>query len=392
MPIIKLIEIKGNKKIEQETIRANIKSKIGSPFSQKIVQVDIKKLFSLGYFDDVRVEIETFEGGINLIFIIKEKPTVISVDFQGNKKFEIDELKEKVTIAPGAIANHFLITDNVKKIISFYESEGYLHAEVLPVIRKVSEDAVAITYQIDEGPKIKIKKITIEGNKSISSRKIKKAMKTRERWIFSFLTGSGIYKKEEIKTDMERIRKLYQSKGYIQVVISDPAVTLNPERTELYIKITLSEGDKFKIGEISFKGNTIFNSAEFYQHIETSTGKIFNRSALRDDIDNILALYTEKGYATADINPLFDVNVKEKLVNIVFSVTEGEIFRIGRIEITGNTNTRDKVIRREMRLDEGDTYNSRLLKRSYQRISNLNFFDTVELNPKPPHYLNHHSP
>ncbi|MEE8329858.1 MAG: outer membrane protein assembly factor BamA [Thermodesulfovibrionia bacterium] len=383
MPIIKLIEIKGNKKIEQETILANIKSKIGSPFSQKIVQEDIKKLYSLGYFDDVRVEIETFEGGINLIFIIKGKPTVVSVDFQGNKKFEIDELKEKVTIAPGAIANHFLITDNVKNIISFYESEGYLHAKVLPIIRKVSEDAVAITYQIDEGSKVKIKKITIEGNKSISSRNIKKAMKTKERWIFSFLTGSGIYKKEEIKTDMERIKKLYQSNGYIQVVISDPVVTLNPERTELYIKITLSEGDKFKIGEISFKGNTIFNSTEFYQHIETSTGKIFNRSALRDDIDSILNLYTEKGYATADINPIFHVNSKEKLVNIVFSVTEGEIFRIGRIEIIGNTKTRDKVIRREMRLDEGETYNSRLLKRSYQRISNLNFFDTVELNPKP---------
>lgn len=383
MPVIKVIEIKGNKKIERETIQANIKSRVGAPFSQKAVQGDIKKLYSLGYFDDVRVEIESFEGGIKLILIIKEKPTILSVDFQGNKKIETEDLKEKVTVTSGAIANHSLITDNVKNIISFYESEGYLHAQVLPVIRKVSEDAVAITFQIDEGPKVKIKKITIEGNKFISSRKIKKAMKTRKRWIFSFLTGSGIYKKEEIKTDIERIRELYQSKGYLQVVISDPVITLNPERTELYIKITLSEGDKFKIGEISFKGNTIFNSAVLYQHIETLTGKTFNRVALRDDIDKILALYTEKGYAVADINPLFDVNSKEKLVSIVFSVTEGEIFRIGRIEITGNKKTRDKVIRREMRLDEGDTYNSKLLKRSYQRISNLNFFDTVELNPKP---------
>jgi outer membrane protein insertion porin family len=383
MPPVKLLEISGNKKVEKETIQAKIKSNIGALFSQEIVQSDIKELYSLGYFDDVRVEIEPFEGGIKLIFIVKEKPMIISLDFQGNEKIETNDLREKITVAAGAFANHALIMDNIEKIVSFYQSEGYWNVKVLHIIREVSEDAVALTFQIDEGPKTKIKEIAIEGNKSLSSKEIKKAMKTKEWWIFSFITGSGIYKEEEMKVDIERIRALYQSKGYIQVVISDPAVTLSPDRTKLYIKLSLSEGDQYKIGDVSISGSSVFGSTELYRHIETASGDIFNRTAVRNDIDNILDLYAERGYAMADINPLMDINNKEKFVNINFSIKEGEIFRIGRIDIIGNQKTRDKVIRREIRLDEGETYNSKLLKRSYQRITNLNFFDSVELNPRP---------
>jgi len=382
-PPIKSLEIKGNKRIDEETIRARIKSSIDTIFSQETVQEDIKNLYSLGYFDDIRVEIEPFEGGVKLIFILNEKPMIISIDFEGNKKFDTDKLKEKITITPGAIANHPLIMDNVKKIISFYHSEGYWHVDIRPIIKNISEDSVALTFQIEEGQKVTIDKITIEGNKALSTKEIKKVMKTKERWFFSFITGSGIYKNEEIEADIERIRELYHSKGYINVVISEPTVTLSPDKKELYIKISVSEGDQYKVGDISFSGNTVFTSTELYRHIETAPGKIFNRSALRNDIDSLLNLYMEKGYARADIKPLIAVNSEGKLINITLSVIEGEIFRIGRINITGNQKTRDKVIRREMRLDEGDIFNNKLLKRSYQRIMNLNYFETVELVPKP---------
>lgn len=383
IPIIKSIEIKGNKKIETETIQSKIKNTVSSPFSQEAVQQDIKSLYGLGYFDDIKAEIEPYEGGIKLIFVLKEKPTVISVDFQGNKEFDANKLKEKITITTGAIANYSLITDNVEKIISFYQSEGYWHVKVMPVIRSISDDRVALTFQIDEGPKVKIKEIKTEGNKAISSKEIKKAMNTKERWLFSFITGSGIYKKEEIKADVERIKELYHSKGYIYVAVSEPKVTLSPDKKNIYIEISVSEGEQYKVGDISFRGNTVFSSAELYKQIKTATGKSFNRTALRGDIDNILNLYMEKGYARADVDPQMDVNTEQKFVNIIFSIAEGEIFKVGRIDITGNQKTRDKVIRREMRLDEGDTFNSKLLKRSYQRITNLNYFESIELVPKP---------
>ena len=383
VPIIKSIEIKGNKKIETETIQSKIKNTVGIPFSQEAVQQDIKSLYGLGYFDDIKAEIEHYEGGIKLIFVLKEKPTVISVDFQGIKEFDVNKLKEKITITTGAIANYSLITDNVEKIISFYQSEGYWHVKVIPVIKNISDDSVALTFQIDEGPKVKIKEIKIDGNKAISAKEIKKAMNTKERWLFSFITGSGIYKKEEIKSDIERIRELYHSKGYIYVVISESKVTLSPDKKNIYIEISVSEGEQYTVGDVSFKENTVFGSAELYKQVKTATGKIFNRTTLRGDIDNILNLYMEKGYARADVDPQMEVNTEQKFVNITFSIAEGEIFKVGRIDITGNQKTRDKVIRREMRLDEGDTFNSKLLKRSYQRITNLNYFESVELVPKP---------
>ena len=382
-PLVTFIEIKGNKKIEEDTIRTKIKSRVNEPFSYEIVQKDIKTLYATGYFDDVRAEVETFEGGIKLILIFKEKPTITSIDFQGNEEIETDKIKEEITITSGSMANPSLITDNVDKLISFYQSEGFWHVKVIPVLREISEDAVALTFQIEEGTEVTIKEIAIDGSRALTEKEIKKAMKTRERWLFSFITGSGIYKKEEMKADVERIRELYQSKGYIYVAISEPLVTLSPDQTEIYIKISVSEGDQYRIGAVNITGNKIFTTDEVFKQVGTSPGKIFDRTALRNDIDKILDLYMDKGYARADVNPIVDINADNRIANITLSITEGDIFRIGRIEITGNTKTRDKVIRREMRLDEGDVFSKKLLKRSYQRITNLNYFESVDLSSEP---------
>ncbi len=382
-PLVNLIEIQGNRKISSETIYSKLKSKVGDPFSESIVREDIKKLYSVGYFDDISVDIEAFEGGVKLIFLFKEKPTITSIDFQGNKEFEAKDLREKITITSGAVASLPLITDNAQKIVSFYQSEGYWLVRVLPIIREISKDAAALTFQINEGPKVVIKDIKMEGNKAVSQKEIKKAMETKERWLFSFITGSGIYQKEQIAADLERIKELYLNKGFIYVAVSEPEITLESDREKLSIKISISEGDQYKIGNLSIQGNTVFPSSELFQKLKIASGQIFNRSALRMDIDSMLDLYMEKGYARADINPLIDINAQEKLAHLTLSVTEGEIFRIGKIEISGNTKTRDKVIRREMRLDEGDIFNKKLLKRSFQRINNLNYFETVDISPSP---------
>jgi outer membrane protein insertion porin family len=382
-PLINSIELEGNRRVGNETILAKLKSRVGDTFSKITVQDDIKRLYALGYFDDIRVEIDPFEGGIKLIFIITEKPYISSIDFQGNKEYEANALREKIAITSGAIANLPLITDNVQKLVSYYQSEGYWLVKVLPIIRKISKDAVALTFQIDEGPKVVIKDIVIEGNKALSGKQIKKAMKTKERGIFSFLTGTGIYLREQIRDDMERIRELYQNNGYLYAAVSEPELTLSPNKRKLSLKILVSEGEQYRIGELKITGNKVFPLFLLFKNLKMESGQTFNRSVLRSDIDRVLDLYLEEGYAQADIDPLIDVNVKDRLANITLSITEGEKFRIGRIEISGNTKTRDKVIRREMRLDEGDIFNKKLLKRSYQRISNLNYFETVDISPYP---------
>ena len=238
-PQVKVVEISGNKKISDGNIFSKIKSKVGSQFSKNLVQEDIKRLYKIGYFDDIRVEIDTFEGGVKLIFVFIEKPTIISLDFQGNKEYESDDLKEKITLTSGAIANLSLITDNGQIITSYYQSEGYWLVKVVPIIREISENAVALTFQIEEGPKVIIEDIIIEGNNSIATKKIKKVMQTKKRWFFSFITGSGIYIKEQVKADIERIKALYHNNGYIYVAASEPKIVLGPDKKKLTLYISI---------------------------------------------------------------------------------------------------------------------------------------------------------
>lgn len=382
-PLIKMIELRGNRKISTDTISSKMNSKEGAPFSKNTVQDDIKKLYGIGYFDDIRVEIETFEGGVRLIYIFKEKPAIVSMDFQGNKELETKSIREKITLTTGAIANLALITDTAKKIVLYYQSEGYWLATVIPVINKVSDDGMALTFQIEEGQKVSIDKITIEGNKAVTDREIKRAMKTRQWWLFSFLTGSGVYSEEQIRADLSIIKELYQSRGYIYVAVSEPQVALSQDKKDLYITITISEGEQYRVGSIKVKGNTVVSDSELYSQVKTAPGQIFDRTALKKDIDRIIDLYMDRGYARADVDPLIDVNKEEKTADITLSVIEGGIFRIGRIDISGNIKTRDKVIRREMRVDEGDIFSKKLLTRSFQRINNLNYFDNVDIRPTP---------
>ena len=199
LPVVKSIEIKGLKRIEEGAVKVKLSQKIGEPISQEKTNEDIKTIFKMGYFEDVKVEIEPFEGGVKVFYIIKEKPTMVKVEFQGNKELDDAKLKEKLTITPGSIADTVLIQDNAINIGRVYEEEGYFLSNIVPVIKKTSESEVSLTYQIEEGSKVRIKDILFEGNKNVPSKKLKKAMDTKEWWLFSFITSSGYYKKDRIR-------------------------------------------------------------------------------------------------------------------------------------------------------------------------------------------------
>ena len=382
-PVINTIEIQGLKRIDASGVKAKITQKQGEPISQEKTNDDIKNIFKMGYFDDVRAEIESFEGGVKLIYVVKEKATIVKIDLQGNDEFDDTKLREKLTISTGAIADAVLIQDNANKLRAFYEEEGYWLSRIIPVIKNISPDEVSLTYQIEEGPKIKIRKIVIEGNKALSTGKIKGVMETKEWWLFSFFTSSGYYQKERMEVDVERIRDLYFNNGYIKVVVGEPAIRLTEDTSGMTITVPVSEGDQYRVSTISLSGNKVFGDDAIRKRITMAPEKPFSKGTLRKDILSISELYSENGYALITVTPDLVPDESNKLVQVALKIDEGEKYRIGRIEISGNTKTRDKVIRREVRLDEGDVFNSALLKRSYERINNLNFFETVELVPKP---------
>ncbi len=383
LPVVNSVEIKGLKRIEEGAVKAKLSQKIGEPISQEKTNEDIKSIFKMGYFDDVKVEIEPFEGGVKVFYIIKEKPTIIKVEFQGNKELDDAKLKEKITITPGSIADTVLIQDNAINIGKLYEEEGYWLSNIVPVVKKISDSEVSLTYQIDEGTKVRIKNILFEGNKNISSRKLKKAMDTKEWWLFSFITSSGYYKKDQMATDIEKIKDVYFDNGYIKAIVAEPEITVDKPPKGMTIKMQISEGDQYRLSSIDFAGNKVYDRETIQKRIKLVPNVIFRKSLLGKDLRSISDLYSENGYALVSVVPDLLPDDSNKTVAVKLNIDEGDKYRIGRVEISGNTKTRDKVIRREIRLAEGDTFDSSKLKRSYERINNLGFFDTVEMVPKP---------
>ncbi len=383
LPTVTTVEIQGLRRIEEGAVKAKLSQKTGAALSQEKTTEDIKTIFKMGYFDDVNVSLEPFEGGIKVIYAVKEKPTIIKVDFQGNKEYDDAKLKEHVSVTPGAIADITLINDNAVKLRTFYEDEGYYLAKVVPIINKTDVGEVVVTYQINESDKVKIKKIIIENNKALSASKIKKAMKTKERGIISFITGTGYYKKEEMKASIEQIRDLYYDNGYLKVVVGEPMIKLTENLKGMTITIPVSEGDQFKVSSVAVEGNKVYSTKELDKLIKLKPNKIFSKSVLKDDVTALSEKHSENGYALVSVNPDLVPNEEKKQVAVVYRISEGEKYKIGKIDISGNTKTKDKVIRREVRVDEGDTFNSSALKRSYERLNNLNFFETVDIAPKP---------
>jgi outer membrane protein insertion porin family len=382
-PQVRVIEIEGLRRIDPTTVKERISHPIDEPVSTEAVTADIKAIYSMGYFDDVKAVLEPFEGGLKLVYVVKEKPTLRSVEFFGNEALDETKIKEAVTISPGSIADTVLIRDNAEKLKGLYEAEGYPSAVVTPVLREVSEGYVLLTYYIQEGQRVKIDNITIEGNNTFSDFEVKKSMQTSEWWILSFLGKGGRYSRPLLQADRENVKRFYNDRGYIQAEVFEPQLEFSEDKQRLNISLTVYEGEQFRVSEIGFSGNTVFSDKELREKLKIEVGDPVGRSTLGDDVQTLTEMYTERGYALASVVPNIVPNEAARTAKITFRVSEGDIFHIGRIDIKGNVSTMDKVIRRQMRLNEGDIFNSKLLRRSYERLINLNFFENVKLNPKP---------
>lgn len=384
LPTVTAIEIKGLKRIEEAAVKNKISLRLGEILSQEKISEDIKSIYKIGYFEDVKVDIEPFEGGVKVIYTVKEKPTIVKIIFEGNKKFDDERLKEIVNITEGSIADINLINDNSIRLKAFYESEGYYFAKIVPLIRKKTEQEVELTFVIEENNRVKIKEIKFEGNKSISSRKIKKVMATSERKFYSFITGSGFYKKFEIQQDLEKIKDLYYDNGYLKVSVGEPKIEFSSDKKWMTITIPISEGPQFKITSVKISGLIEKKEEEEIKKlIKLKAGEIFSKRKMRKDIEAITSYYSDRGYALASVAPDVLPDEEKLTVDVDYNIKKGDKFHIGRVNISGNVKTVDKVIRREIRVDEGDEYSASKIQKSKKRLEDLQYFETVDINQKP---------
>lgn len=377
--IIKGVEIRGNKRVDKETILFYIKSKKGEGFSSSTLNEDIKAIYSLGQFEDIRVETQDFQDGIKLIYIVKEIPSIRDIFFAGNKKIAEKDLKRKIGLSKGSPYDKNKVNKAVNKIKKLYEEKGFFFATIHPITKKVNRDQLDLIFKISEKKKVKIKKIRFIGNKAFSDKKLKKQLRTKEKGIFSFFTDSGIYQKDMIKTDMLKLELFYREQGYINVKVLEPKIDIDKKEKAIFIAIPIEEGEQYKAGKIKFVGDDTFSEKELREKVDLKEGDVYNLSKIREGVFNIVELYSQRGHAYADVSPDIKVDAKEKKIDIVMRIEKGRKIYIGKITISGNNKTKDKVIRREFRFNEGDLFDSVKLRRSKERIMNTRFFEEVQI-------------
>jgi outer membrane protein insertion porin family len=386
------VDIRGNKKIELPAIEGRLTLKPGDPYTPENVRGQIKILYETGYFDDVQVETESAPGGIALTFVVQEKPFITEIVFDGNEELSDDKLKEKITIKSQAFLDQQQAKESAEKIRLAYQEDGYFSAQVIPIVQTLDEDRKRLTFFIKEGDKAKVKTVNFEGMRSATKSEVFKVTATRE-WVPwyglftqlklpSFLSDAGVLKREEMNNDVERIREVLLNKGYLNAQVGLPSVELSEDKKWFVVTYAVNEGEPFTVAEVGFRGNTVFEEPELRDKMKIKSGEIFQRQKIRDEITRLTDLYGSKGYAFADVVPNVTPNAEERTATVILNIREGEMMRIRQININGNDKTKDNVIRRELRVDEQDVIDTPSLKRSFQRLNNLNFFETVEILPQ----------
>lgn len=373
------VQIQGNRLIESAAIQNVLKVRSGDNLYNDKTDADIRSIYKLGYFSDVQALTEQSDKGTVLIYTVLEKPIVRSIKFEGNKELTTDKLKEALEFRQNAIFSTKDLAKSVAKIKKLYGDDGYYLADVQTRIDKSSPTDLSVTFKIVEGKKILISDIRFDGNRAFSNRKLRGVMETKESWFMSWLTSAGTYKEEVLKNDALLITDFYLNNGYINVKVGEPTIKLNDSKTALEVSIGITEGDQYRIGEIGFKGELLEPAADLRKKLKSEPGEIFSRATLRTDIFTLTDVYGDKGYAFANINPQTRTDIEKKSVDLFFDMEKGELVTIGRITIAGNPKTRDKVIRRELRITENELFSATGMKRSKQNLMNLGFFEEANI-------------
>jgi len=370
--------IKGNKRIESDAIKRIIKTAPGDIMLAKSLSEDLKSVYAMGYFDDIRIEAEEGADGKVIIFRVKEKPTIRRVRLKGNKKIKDEDIKEAINIRTGSILNVNRIQDSIRLIETLYQEKNYHNVSVAFNIEQRDHNQADLEFVITEGEKVRIKEIIFEGNSAYTDKKLKKMMETDEKGFFSWLTSSGDLSMDNLRQDTARISAFYHNSGYIQAKVGDPIVEFKDDW--IYITLKIVEGPRFKVGKVDITGDLIFPREILLGKVRVSQETFFNREVIRNDVLVLTDFYADEGYAYADVTPRIDKDLANMKVNISYHVNKNKQVYFESIIISGNTKTRDKVIRRELKVYEQELYNGRGLKRGVRNLYRLDYFEDVKVN------------
>lgn len=378
--LVKEITVQGNRRVQEAVILGKIQTKIGTSFNPSQLTDDLRAIFALGFFDDVQLKIEDFEGGVRVTFVVMERPFVRDVEFVGNSKLTTSEVQDKIDLKLGSVYNPVEVQKAREKLQDFYESEGYFEVQITPEVEKFADGDVKVVFVINEGRRITIERIVIRGNKGLTDSQIKDVLATREREWFIF---RGKLQRQRLDEDVERILSLYNDHGYIQARVDGYDMVVDREKARVTLTFRLVEGPQYRVDQVKITGLTLFPEHEVRRLVRLKAGDVYSRAKLRESLREITDLYSTVGRAAAEITPRTEQNPTTATVGLIMEVSEGPEVYVERINITGNLRSQDKILRREIPMAEGDLFTLQRLQRARQRLLNLGYFERVEVSTKP---------
>lgn len=377
------IEVRGLKRIEKEAVLGKLSTKPGVAIDRETIRGDVQALFNMGYFDEITIEAERSDSGANLAIVLHERPVVTAIEFEGNEQITTTDLEAVIKVKQWSILDVNKVKEDVALISKSYEDKGYYLAKVTFEVVQADPkkpDEVTLRYKINDFEKVQIKKITFLNNRAFSDDQLKTNMpETREGGFWSFMSSTGNFKESAFKMDLQRLTYWYLDHGYVKFKYESPSVTISDDKKWLYVTIYVDEGEKYQVGNIDFSGDLLFSREELGNEVGMKTGQDFSISKRNNDIQKLQEKYQDLGYAFVNVIPKMDVKDDTRVVDIDYHFEKGSLAYFGEINMTGNSKTHDKVIRRELKIKEGELYNGTRFRQSKENVERLGYFQPGEV-------------
>ena len=383
--IVREIEVRfvGPETVNRAVVMANIQTAVGKPRTRDVIEQDVRNLINTGYFFDVRVLEEPVTDGVKIVFQVQGKATIKEVLFEGQKRFKEDRLRRESTQKAGDILDERKAHADALKMEELYQKAAYPDVKVTYDVGIDKDTGKAVLkFKISEGQRVYIRTVKFSGNKAYPEKRLLKLIKTRRHWWGSWLASTGVLKEDDFREDLDKLRDFYHSNGYIDMEIRNTRVErIGPKW--MVIHIDLFEGTQYKVGNVRIEGNTLFPVSAIEKHLKMTGGKTFTPGGMAADQKAIEDFYGTRGYLDTTARPTRVPNVETGRIDLTYTIHEGELTYIEKINIRGNTKTKDKVIRRELAVHPGEIYDTVRVERSVERIKNLGYFSKVDATPEP---------
>lgn len=380
------LNFEGFQGVSDQYVLSNIQLRKGMNYSPAVVDQSIRALYASGHFDFVEVSVEDAgEGAVDVIFRIISKYRVTEVIYEGNDKFSKRRLGNKSEYEEGETLDEYEVSTAADKLYDYYIEKGYPDAEVdYRIERNRINGEATVVFEIVEGNKVKIKKVSFEGNELFSDRRLRKVLETKKNNFFlSWITGTGKFDEVQFKEDLESLRNFYRNEGYLDVVVEEDQVEFDIQKNKkMYITIKVVEGQRYYLGSMKVENATIFTEAELLSSVQIKSGEPFSPEAVDAASDAVRGYYTSRGYLNAQARAERIPNMETREIDLVFRVRESEKFYVESIRVEGNTKTKARVIVRELALRPGDVFDLNRMETSRRRLENSRFFENVILDPK----------